>query len=209
VCIVGLGSSWTFLVIFFNDSWGSTLFISLSPFFHSAANKQTKLLQTRCRCTLLKKNSRFLDTQDQTPDETCHVHDSQCDPCDLFSTLSPFRQVLPRFPIRFSTEPRQMPFEFLFSTHQNPVHIPPSSLQVYSRKEFDDQLWEVFWTHEMVNWIPTQVPFQGYPRSVTVIHHLLFQFVSQGNVLVLPTRNRKSPNQGFLTLRGSRSSSTD
>ena len=128
---------------------------------------------------------------------------------NTFSTLSPFSQVLPRLTIRFDTEPRQMSFDFLSSAAQNPVHVPPSSLQVYSRKEFNDQLWEVFSTHEMVNWIPTQVPFQGYPRSVTDIHHLLFQFVSQGNVLVLPTRNRKSPKQGFLTLRGSRASSTD
>ena len=71
--------------------------------------------------------------QDRAPDDPFHVQDSQCAPCDL-STSSPFSQVFPRLDIRFSTEPLQIPFDFLSSAHQNPVRIPPSRPQVYSRR---------------------------------------------------------------------------
>jgi hypothetical protein len=82
---------------------------------------------------------------------------------------SPFNQVLLRLSVRISTEPRQMVFDFLFSAHQNPVRIPPSRPQDFLRKEFNDQLWDVFSTLDKVNWISTQDSLQGYPRSVTSI----------------------------------------
>ena len=123
--------------------------------------------------------STSFNSQDQAPDDPCHVQDSECAPCDVFSTSSPFSQGIPRLVIRFSTELRQIPFDFLSSDHQNPVRIPPSRPQANSRKEFNDHLplWEVFSTYDVVNWIPTTVPLSRVTTKCHIPQYLKSTFI--------------------------------
>lgn len=60
-------------------------------------------------------------------------------------------------------------------------------------KAFYEHLWEGFPTHNVVGSLHRLL---ARLSTKSHVHHLLFQFVSEGNVLVLPSA--KSPNQDFL-----------
>ena len=82
------------------------------------------------------------------------------------------------------------PFSFL----QLPVHIPPTSLQVLSRKEFDDN-WEEFSSGSVVvHWTSSN----GYLVRLFFKHtclHLILHFASQISFQELLIHNQDSPYQ--------------
>ena len=135
------------------------------------------------------------NVQDQASDDPS-VPDRQCAPCDFFATSPHFRQVFSRLSIRVSTESCQMTFDFPSSDHQIPVRTPTTDPQVFSRKEFNDQSWEVSWTQDVVNWTSTTGPLARLPTKHQILH-LLIQFMSQDRVHVLPSDNQNSPYQDF------------
>ena len=145
----------------------------------------------------IEELSVSLNSQDQPPDDPCHVQDSQCAPCDWFSTSSPFSQVFPRFPTCLSTDPCQVSFDFPPSSHQIPVHTPITGLHPFSQKEFHVHSGEVLSSHDVVNWISTSVTL-GRLFTKCHIYHLLFQFVSELFFLFLLSLNQEHLNyQGF------------
>ena len=85
---------------------------------------------------------------------------------------------------------------WLFSGLQIPVHTQTTGPQVHSRKEFHDHSGDVSSSRETVNWISTTGPLARLSTKCHILH-LLFQFMSQGNTLLLHNRNQKSPYQDF------------
>ena len=73
--------------------------ISSSRFLRYIKHTETSPLR---HCVLPFKNSVSFNSQEQGPDDPCHVQGSQYAPRDWFSTLSTFSQVLPRLPRRLS-----------------------------------------------------------------------------------------------------------
>ena len=90
---------------------------------------------------------------------------------------------------------RRMFVDCPFSSLQIPVRIPPTSPQVLSRKEFDDNWDEFSSASVVVHWTSST----GYLPRLFFKHtflHLIFQFVSQDSVQELPILNQISPYQG-------------
>ena len=123
------------------------------------------------------------NVQGQVPDDPSYVQNTQCTPRDLFSSSPPFSQVFSRLTTPFSTETRQMSFDFSSSAHQIPVRTQTTSPQAYSRKEFDDHLWEVLSSHDEVNW-NHKSPYQGFWYSEVHVRRLRIRIVSDCVVCV-------------------------
>ncbi len=96
--------------------------------------------------------SAFINDQDQSPDDPCYEQDFQCFPLDVFLKLPSRILVTQRLHLQGSTDstvPRQMTLDFLHFFHQTPVRITLISPQTNSRKEFNEQVWEVFLTYDV------------------------------------------------------------
>ena len=78
--------------------------------------------------------------------------------------------MIPRLPICLSTVLCQVSFDLPPSTRRNPVRIPTTDLQSFSRKDFHVYSAEFLSSQDLVHWIPTSdtlARVSGTPRKET------------------------------------------
>ena len=95
----------------------------------------------------------------------------------------------------FTSSPTSFCF-IRYNKHTSSIINNNTGIQTFSWKEFHVHSGEVLSSHDPANWISTS---DTLPRFFTNrhVHHLLFQFVSQHNVLFLPNRTQKHLHQDF------------
>ena len=172
-----LSLSFVLIIVFsvtFSFTWPSSFFVLLKINTHLESEKSSRSHNTfdvyfgsldsqskvpdipsPSMCVSIQELSVSFNSQDQAPDDPCHVQDPQCAPHDWFSTSSPFSHVFPRLSIWFSTVPCQVSVDLSPSAQDNPVHTPTTGLHPFSRKDFDVYLEEVLSSQDLVSWIST------------------------------------------------------